>query len=35
MWSDDLKRYVWRFKATRIIKICLKGLGHAILGKFV
>ena len=23
MWSDDLKLYVWRFEATRIIKICL------------
>ena len=23
-WSDDLKRHVWPFKATRIIKICLK-----------
>ena len=22
-WSDDSKRYVWRFEATRIIKICL------------
>ena len=23
-WSDELKRYVWRFEATRIINICLK-----------
>ena len=23
-WIDDLKRYVWRFEATWITKICLK-----------
>ena len=23
-WSDDLKRYVWRFEATKIIKMHLK-----------
>ena len=22
--SDNLKRYIWRFEATRITKICLK-----------
>ena len=23
-WSDDLKHYVWRLAATRILKLCLK-----------
>ena len=34
--SDDLKRYVWRLEATRIIKICLNivnlGTGYETLG---